>query len=307
MRATQVLHDLAQYGAPVLLMRSAPVYNAAMKQSVYDFLDRSPVARVTAHLDLGEGCAVSIWENTLDRVRYEAPANHTFSLYLQGGRGTRRTDTNSDGGHPGAVCVMPEGVDSEWEISSPFRFVHLYVSDARLRSGFVRTHDCDARRLVLEEATFDGNPRLGAPLAQLAQAALGNDLMQAQTGLADMFAALNRTPLTVRAGLPAFILRRVDDWIDAHLDGAISLDDLADLAGLSAYHFHRMFRLSRGVPPHVWVTECRISRARHLLQGPQPIAEIAAACGFSSQSHLTRVFKRHIGATPAAYRMVTAS
>ncbi|WP_372070165.1 AraC family transcriptional regulator (plasmid) [Tistrella mobilis] len=272
--------------------------------TIYNVLRRSPVARVLAGMELGEGCAVTVWENTRDRVCYQAPAHTTFSLYLEGGTGTRRLDAGGVAGYPGAICVMPEGCGSDWEINAPFRFVHLYLSEARLRSGFVSTHDCDARSLDLPEATFVRNPDLAAPLAHLAAAGADGDVLHAETALAELFGTLRRKPVTIRAGLAPHILHRVDDWIDAHLDQAITLDDLAALADLSGFHFHRMFHLSRGIAPHAWVTWKRVTRARILLRTDQPIAAIAAACGFSSQSHLTRVFQRHVGKTPAVYRGV---
>ncbi len=273
-----------------------------MRQTVHDFLGRSPVAAAIAEMDLGEGCAVTIWQNGFDRIRYETPQNHTFSLYLEGGTGTRRTDRGGVPGFPGAICIMPEGCGSAWEIGAPFRFVHLYLSDARLRSSFARLHDCDARRLELREATFLDSPALAAPLRQLAVAALAGDILQGESAIAGLYGALVPQPVKVQAGLPPHLLRRVDDWIDAHLDQAIHLEDLAALAGLSGFHFHRMFRLSRGVAPHAWVTARRTERARAMLHSGQPIAGIAAACGFSSQSHLTRVFHRQTGSTPASYR-----
>ncbi|MDT1062613.1 helix-turn-helix transcriptional regulator [Paracoccus sp. CPCC 101403] len=54
--------------------------------------------------------------------------------------------------------------------------------------------------------------------------------------------------------------------------------------------------------PHAWITERRVGRARHLLRGAMPIAQVAFACGFSSQSHLTRAFRKLAGRTPAEYR-----
>ena len=273
-----------------------------MSHTVRDILGRSQVATSVAQIDLGAGCAVAVWENTLDRMRYDAPRNHTFSLYLRGGTGTRRLDAGGIAGHPGAICIMPEGCGSDWEIGAPFRFVHLYLTDARLRSGFVRTHDCDARRLDLPEATFIDNPRLAVPLARLAGAATAGDALAAESAMAELYAGLASRPVPIRAGLAPHVLRRVDEWIETNLDGAIRLEDLAALAGLSDYHFHRMFQLSRGVAPHAWVIERRVERARALLRAGQAIAEVAAACGFSSQSHLTRVFRRETGRTPAEYR-----
>ncbi len=66
---------------------------------------------------------------------------------------------------------------------------------------------------------------------------------------------------------------------------------LADEAGLSTFHFAKMFKASFGVPPHRYVTERRIARAKALLaEGRTSLAGIALACGFASQSHFTRRF-----------------
>jgi len=275
-----------------------------MKQAVHDFLGRSPVATRTAWLELGVGASVAIWQNHDDRISYEAPRNHTFSLYLNGGTGTRRTDAGGVSGHPGAVCIMPEGCGSSWEITAPFRFVHVYLSDERLRSGFARTHDRDARLLDLPEVTFADDPRLAAPLSGLARAAEAGDALYAECALAELYGTLHGKAAAVRGGLAPHVLHRVDDWIEAHLDEAIHLEDLARLAGMSEFHFHRMFRLSRGIAPHAWILERRVDRARALLRRGQSIAGVAAASGFSSQSHLTRVFRRHTGRTPAEYRAI---
>jgi len=273
-----------------------------MRHTVHDFLGRSPVAVAAAQLDLGEGCSVAIWENHDDHMRYEAPRNHTFSLYLQGGTGTRRLDAGGVAGRPGAICVLPEGCGSEWEITTPFRFVHLYVSDARLRAEFARTHDCDARQLDIREATFIDDPRMAGFLAQFAHAAEAGSPLLAETALAEMIGTLPGAKPVFRGGLAPAVLRRTDAWIEAHLDEVIHLDDLARLAGMSGFHFHRMFRLSRGMAPHAWITARRVARARDLLRTPMPIAEVSLACGFSSQSHLTRVFRAQAGRTPAEYR-----
>lgn len=302
------MHDLAQIDFALLSTKCGWLYVRGMKHSVFDFLDQSAKAIPHAHLELGDGCGVTIWENNNDRVRYDAPTNNTFSLYLKGGTGTYRTDAGRASGYPGAVCIMPEGCDSEWEINKPFRFVHLYLSNKRLRSGFVRTHDCDVRRMQIDEVTFSENPRMATPLLQLAQAAYLDDRLQAETAIAEFFGALDPKTSPVSAGLPPHVLRRIDEWVEANMHETLSLEDMADQAGLSSFHFHRMFRLSRGLSPHAWVTERRASRAKVLLRTDQPISQIAAACGFSHQSHLNRVFKRAFGVTPAQYRQLeTAS
>jgi AraC family transcriptional regulator len=273
-----------------------------MSRTVEYFLGRSNAANLVTKMSLGAGCSSAIWENQNDHVRYEAPHNHTLSLYLKGGTGTRRLDAGNVSGWPGAVCIMPAGQSSEWEITNRFRFVHLYLSDERLRSMFSETHDCDARQLDLTEANFVDKPNVAQPLAELARAAMSNNMLHAEGALTDLIGGLSGRKARLLGGLAPHVLRRVEDYIEAYLTTTIHLNDLALLANMSEFHFHRMFRLVRGYPPHAWITGQRVRRAKQRLRSDTPIAEIAVDCGFSSQSHLTRVFRNQTGRTPAQFR-----
>lgn len=273
-----------------------------MRHTVQDFLGQSPFARVAAKLDLGAGRSVTIWENHDDHVCYEEPVGHTFSLYLRGGTGTKRLDAGAVSGWPGAICIMPEGHRSEWQITAPFRFVHLYLPDAKLRAAYALIDDCGARRMDLQDVTFAENSAVAGPLAYLARAAMEGDSFLADTAIAELTGNLPARKIMLKGGLPSHLLRRVDEWVEAHLEDSIRLTDLAGLAGLSEFHFHRMFCLSRGMPPHAWITARRVERAKSMLRRATPLIEIALACGFSSQSHLTRMFRKQTGRTPAEYR-----
>jgi AraC family transcriptional regulator len=106
-----------------------------------------------------------------------------------------------------------------------------------------------------------------------------------------------------RAALAPWQLRRVREFIDAHLNGDPSVTDLARECRLSESHFARAFKHATGVPPHRWMMKRRIERAKQLLlQGNLAIAEIALACGFVDQSHLTRNFVRAEGCGPGKWR-----
>ena len=106
-----------------------------------------------------------------------------------------------------------------------------------------------------------------------------------------------------RGGLPSARLRRVLDYIEVQLGGDTGLRRLAAIAGLSPHHFATAFRRSTGLPPHRYVLERRIERAKELLADPRrPLAEVACALGFPSQAHFTTVFRRLVGITPGAYR-----
>lgn len=273
-----------------------------MLSTVSDYLEQSPTAHAHARLDLGAGRTVTIWENHSDRIFYDKPKGHTFSLYLKGGTGTRRLDAGGIAGWPGAICVLPEGQTSDWEITTPFQFLHLVLPDEPLRAWFSRIHDRDARYFDLAEIMYDAAPSIAGPLKQLVVAAASNDPLLADSAIAELIYRLPERRKTLLGGLTAKQLRQTDAWIDAHIGVAIRLSDLAAGIGLSEFHFHRMFRASRGTTPHKWVTMRKVVAVKDKLRSESSIAEIASACGFSCQSHLTRTFKAQTGMTPSVYR-----
>jgi AraC family transcriptional regulator len=82
-----------------------------------------------------------------------------------------------------------------------------------------------------------------------------------------------------------------------------NLADLADVAGMSQFHFSRMFKQSMGISPHQYLLQQRVEQAKQLLKGKKlAIAEIALQCGFNSQSHLSKHFREATGMTPSDYR-----
>jgi len=91
-------------------------------------------------------------------------------------------------------------------------------------------------------------------------------------------------------------------YIDECFDQGISLTQLAAQVALSPYYLLRVFRAEIGMPPHAYLESVRIRHAQRLIEAGKPLAEVAAAVGFSSQSHLTNRFKQFIGVTPGQYR-----
>lgn len=106
-----------------------------------------------------------------------------------------------------------------------------------------------------------------------------------------------------KGGLPTTQLRRVLEYVDGHMEEDIGLGELAALTGLSVHHFGQAFKASVGMPPHQYLIDRRVQVAKEMLvKGNLPIAEIALATGFSSQSHFTLHFRKRAGKTPALYR-----
>lgn len=101
--------------------------------------------------------------------------------------------------------------------------------------------------------------------------------------------------------LDARSVDRVAAYVDSALAGPVTLDRLAGVAALSPYHFARAFKAATGLTPHEFVTARRVDRARRLLRS-EPVEAVAGAVGFSNLSHFRRVFRRHTGLPPSAYR-----
>lgn len=99
------------------------------------------------------------------------------------------------------------------------------------------------------------------------------------------------------------VLKFVLNFIDTNLDADLSLEALARLSGVVTHRFVRAFKKKVGETPHHYVLNRRIDAARTLLlTSDHPIADVAYATGFSSQSHMTTTFKRELGLTPAQLR-----
>jgi AraC family transcriptional regulator len=107
----------------------------------------------------------------------------------------------------------------------------------------------------------------------------------------------------VRGGLSAPQLRRVTAFIEGHLADEIGLVQLADLVGLSPWHFCRAFKRSTGVPPHRFLVQSRVERAKRLLADRgASVTEVALALGFGGSTQFARAFRAAVGSSPREYR-----
>ena len=104
-------------------------------------------------------------------------------------------------------------------------------------------------------------------------------------------------------GMPKYRLRQTIEYINEHLTEDLSLREIANQVGMSSYYFARLFKQSTGVTPHQYLVKRRLETAKQMLANTDlAISEIAYSTGFASQSHLTRLFRKHLFTTPKAYR-----
>lgn len=110
-----------------------------------------------------------------------------------------------------------------------------------------------------------------------------------------------------RGGLSPLQMRRATEFLEAHLDGDINLDQVAGVCDLSVSHFARAFRQTFRKPPYRWLIERRVARAKDLIASSHlPLADIAIQSGFGDQGAMNRSFKKILGVTPGLWRRRTS-
>lgn len=212
----------------------------------------------------------------------------------------------------GSFSLAPPELAVPVEITSPYRVRVLAIEAQRLESllrGVGASGSAPLARLVASLALQDEaiQQLLGAFWTEAGSAdAVGRLLAD---GLTATLAArlLRLSGYTAAEPDPRALaprrLRRSLDFIDANLAEDIGLGDIAEAAGLSAYHFARAFRAATGLPPYRYLTQQRIARAQMLIATTElSLAQIAFESGFGSQAQFTTTFTRIVGISPGRWR-----
>jgi AraC-like DNA-binding protein len=154
------------------------------------------------------------------------------------------------------------------------------------------------------------DPELGT-LAALGQAAADGRtdvaLEEAALLLVERFLSRRRSARSAWAPRPADRRRAVDTalWVEANAADPVRLETLARRAGLSAFHFLRVFTRVLGVTPHQYLVSARLRRAARLLADPsRPVTEVAYEVGFGDLSNFVRTFRRATGVSPGRFRQL---
>lgn len=203
--------------------------------------------------------------------------------------------------------------EMRWQVTSPEPFVvmHVYLGLLLLERATQEAHQENAIRL--REVSGGRDDVLSRLLEQFrveltAQRETSALLIQ---GIAQCVAVhVARTYLDAdaeniaqRNALPAFKLRRVVSAMERHLGEAFHLGNLAHEAGMSEYHFSRLFKRATGHSPSQYFIKMRMTKARQLLiESEMSIIDVGLEVGYSSASHFSQVFKREAGVPPSHYR-----
>lgn len=231
-------------------------------------------------------------------------SGHRRNIY----RGRSRSDHSFA---EGAIYLRNFAEDYHAEIDGSFDFMLFEVSHLQLRHALedtrLRLPEGLAEQAAHDDPVLSNLVRALAPSLERPQEA--NGLFLDQVALAISTHLIHRyggASQPISPGQPLLshrLERRAKECLDADLDRDISVGDVAEICAMSRGYFIRAFRETTGMTPHRWRLERRVERARQLVEETDlPIADIASACGFSDQSHLSRYFLQIIGQSPGRLR-----
>ena len=218
---------------------------------------------------LNNGMQLAAWSNKRDRITQYCD-HHTLSLYVADGYESYHKTRSGwqNGGGPDRFCLLPKESESSWDIRDDLSFVHLYCTDAHLRSVGEQIWDRSPASLTLDEKTFGQDAQITALYRQFLldcdwqqqanQLTLSTASTLLLTHIIQRYSSVQWRVPNVTGGLAPSVLRNVLEYIDANLAQPLTLADLASQAALSEYHFARMFRHSSGLAPHQYVMQRRM-------------------------------------------------
>jgi AraC family transcriptional regulator len=218
----------------------------------------------------------------------------------------------------GTIWLCPAGLKEDFvDLSDPVpEILHIYLQSSHFSPNSLGV---DLDKSVIASLRYESGFK--DPLVAGIASAIVSEL-QTQTSVGRLLAETLASTLAARLvqnhvsqspaqafprftqeGLDRRRLSRVLDYIEANLEGDLSVDHLASIACLSLFHFARAFKTAIGQSPHQYVSARRLERAKALLvSGDQSLVDIALALNFSCQANFTRAFRQVTGQTPGQYR-----
>jgi len=216
----------------------------------------------------------------------------------------------------GSICVLPAGLSHKAHLGGPSDYLALYVDPSLINRAAAASRL--STRYEIVERYSRGDPIIAsigsALLAELDSEGLSGRLYA--ESLANVLAVHLLRHYTTEGeqgpssagGLSPSKLRRITDYIAENFGTDISLTQLAQVAGMSSFHFSREFKKATGTTPHQYLIRFRVDQAKTLLADHDlPLVEVGLRAGFSHQSHFTRLFRRITGTTPHLYRVALDS
>jgi AraC family transcriptional regulator len=214
---------------------------------------------------------------------------------------------------PGNISLLTRAEESHWRWTSDIEVTHLYLTHDKLAQTSSEMFDRDIDEVKLRDELKIDDPMLRSGIASLSGEIRSDELAgqlyvdavttQICVQILRSYASVAFKESRAPNGLSPVQAKMLAEYIEVHLDQPLSLDELAEIAHVSASHFSRLFKQRFGTAPHSYVIQRRLACAQQLLaKSALAIKQIAAKSGFFDQSHMTRVFQKHLGITPSAFR-----
>lgn len=291
-------------------------YRAAASDAAPRYLESAVISPARA---VGLGASTTLkatfWHATIEETPQAGdPDFVSIALNTGGGRVWRNNErTPTD---VGAIAMQPfEG--AHWRFQGPVSFVHIYVPfrlvakvseslfEQSLTHSQLRMDSAirDDRLLRATNAIETGLSRIEPTNLILDSWAL----VLAEVLMRGFSSHVERREHGPIGKIPARGVAHVVDYVEAGIDADLRLAALADVAGMSVYHFARGFTETVGVSPHAYVLKRRLERAKHMLRRDGNLAQVSMDCGFANQAHFTTAFRRAVGVTPGEYRRLVSS
>lgn len=235
-------------------------------------------------------------------LRGETPMDRQFD-----GRWTRTTCD------PGHFSLLSRAVDSHWHWTEDVEVSHVYLSDELMCRVASDMQGKAVAEVQLHDVLRGWDPIVGHIAGEVTREAMHQGIggpLYAEALSVQLVVHLLRTYATCKFKTPGDACRlsdreikRLEDYVDAHLHHSITLEDMAQALGMGVWTLNRHLRRTLNASAYAFVVERRIRRASFLLRvGELSLKEVAAAVGFSDQAHMTRMFRAKLGLTPGEYR-----
>jgi AraC family transcriptional regulator len=194
----------------------------------------------------------------------------------------------------------------------PFETMLVFVELPVLQRALEEVFGTDAPQARLRDASAFNDEGLNSLLGLLreevmrpkASPLLVEAIAQAiAIHLARSYGVTDEEPHSSSPSLPGYKLRQITDRMAGHMAEEFSLERLAEQAGLSRFHFERLFKATTGVSPSRYHINLRLEEARRLLRETKmSVIDVALEVGYTDPSHFARLFRREIGLSPSEYR-----
>lgn len=209
---------------------------------------------------------------------------------------------------PGGLILINPGEVHTGEAAekSGFEMRSIYATVSQVQAAALKLTGRHQELPLFTHVRVDDKTARKNILGLFAAAEQGASILECESRLTSTLAHLikyyaNRQASEVRLGKELKAVQQARSYIDERFSQGISLTQLAEYVSFSPYYLLRTFRDEIGMPPHAYLESVRIRHAQRLIEAGLPLAEVSAACGYSSQSHMTRRFKRIIGITPGRF------